>query len=336
MVRALRGGARGAAARAGRGRRRRRAAASRCRASWWRTSSAFRARTATAFRPLDRRHRGRERERRRARRRPTPWREMFGYFGALIEKRRQRARGRHDLGAGARPPRHRRGGLARQDAGHRLHDGDRRQRHHHGSARRRARAADPSPRPARAAPRGARAHRTRPSRSSCASPRPCRAWRARPRATSSSRAGRSPPAARCCCSTRPRTATSASSAPDAEACDVTRRIRRQLTFSYGPHHCIGAAAARLQATHRPRGAARALPRLRGRRRRRPLRPGSLRTPLRVAALPGERLRLSDVWPGPPGRPRRPPERACSVPADVPAQRVPSLLWAANAGPGERR
>jgi cytochrome P450 len=35
--------------------------------------------------------------------------------------------------------------------------------------------------------------------------------------------------------------------PDAGRCDVTRRIRRALAFSYGPHHCIGAAAARLQA-----------------------------------------------------------------------------------------
>jgi cytochrome P450 len=35
--------------------------------------------------------------------------------------------------------------------------------------------------------------------------------------------------------------------PDAERCDVGRRIRRHLAFSYGPHHCIGAAAARLQA-----------------------------------------------------------------------------------------
>jgi cytochrome P450 len=34
--------------------------------------------------------------------------------------------------------------------------------------------------------------------------------------------------------------------PDAEECDITRKIRRQMTFSYGPHHCIGAAAARLQ------------------------------------------------------------------------------------------
>ena len=30
-------------------------------------------------------------------------------------------------------------------------------------------------------------------------------------------------------------------------CDVTRRFRHMLSFSYGPHHCIGAAAARLQA-----------------------------------------------------------------------------------------
>jgi cytochrome P450 len=34
--------------------------------------------------------------------------------------------------------------------------------------------------------------------------------------------------------------------PDAEVCDVTRRVRRHVSFSYGPHHCIGAAAARLQ------------------------------------------------------------------------------------------
>jgi cytochrome P450 len=36
--------------------------------------------------------------------------------------------------------------------------------------------------------------------------------------------------------------------PDADACNLRRRIRRHLTFSYGPHHCIGAAAARLQAS----------------------------------------------------------------------------------------
>jgi hypothetical protein len=35
--------------------------------------------------------------------------------------------------------------------------------------------------------------------------------------------------------------------PDAGECDVTRKIRRHLALSYGPHHCIGAATVRLQA-----------------------------------------------------------------------------------------
>lgn len=35
--------------------------------------------------------------------------------------------------------------------------------------------------------------------------------------------------------------------PDAEELDVTRPLRAILTFSYGAHHCLGAAAARLQA-----------------------------------------------------------------------------------------
>jgi cytochrome P450 len=33
--------------------------------------------------------------------------------------------------------------------------------------------------------------------------------------------------------------------PDAEALDITRNPRRILSFGYGPHHCLGAAAARL-------------------------------------------------------------------------------------------
>ncbi|MCH2187115.1 cytochrome P450 [Myxococcota bacterium] len=35
--------------------------------------------------------------------------------------------------------------------------------------------------------------------------------------------------------------------PEAESCEITRRLRRHLAFSFGPHHCIGAAVARMQA-----------------------------------------------------------------------------------------
>jgi cytochrome P450 len=35
--------------------------------------------------------------------------------------------------------------------------------------------------------------------------------------------------------------------PDAGRCDVTRKIRRHVALSYGPHHCIGAATVRLQS-----------------------------------------------------------------------------------------
>jgi cytochrome P450 len=35
--------------------------------------------------------------------------------------------------------------------------------------------------------------------------------------------------------------------PDADELRVTRRPRQVLTFGYGAHHCLGAAAARLQA-----------------------------------------------------------------------------------------
>ncbi len=36
--------------------------------------------------------------------------------------------------------------------------------------------------------------------------------------------------------------------PTAEDCEIERPIRRHLAFSYGAHHCIGAAIARLQAS----------------------------------------------------------------------------------------
>lgn len=34
---------------------------------------------------------------------------------------------------------------------------------------------------------------------------------------------------------------------DASACNIHRKIRRHVALSYGPHHCIGAAAVRMQA-----------------------------------------------------------------------------------------
>jgi cytochrome P450 len=35
--------------------------------------------------------------------------------------------------------------------------------------------------------------------------------------------------------------------PDAAELDITRRPRNILTFSHGAHHCLGAAAARMQS-----------------------------------------------------------------------------------------
>jgi cytochrome P450 len=35
--------------------------------------------------------------------------------------------------------------------------------------------------------------------------------------------------------------------PDADRLDVTRKPRNILTFSHGAHHCLGAAAARMQS-----------------------------------------------------------------------------------------
>ena len=35
--------------------------------------------------------------------------------------------------------------------------------------------------------------------------------------------------------------------PDADELDVERRPKRVVAFSYGNHHCLGAAVARLQA-----------------------------------------------------------------------------------------
>ena len=54
-------------------------------------------------------------------------------------------------------------------------------------------------------------------------------------------------AAGCCCSTGRPTATSASTATTQANSTCTRRPRNILTFSHGAHHCLGAAAARMQS-----------------------------------------------------------------------------------------
>ena len=77
--------------------------------------------------------------------------------------------------------------------------------------------------------------------------------------------------------------------PDAGTLDVTRTMARTMAFSSGPHHCLGAAAARLEGRVADRGAAANCARLRRRQRSRSLRTRTLHPPLRVPSHPGEFL-----------------------------------------------
>ena len=45
----------------------------------------------------------------------------------------------------------------------------------------------------------------------------------------------------------PPTVRTAAAEPIFEDLDIERRIKHIMTFSYGPHHCIGAAVTRLLA-----------------------------------------------------------------------------------------
>ena len=97
------------------------------------------------------------------------------------------------------------------------------------------------------------------------------------------------PAARSTCSTDPPIATTAEFGPSADDLDVTRTFRRMLAFGNGPHHCIGAAAARLQARVALEELLRVLPafdtdRSRGQPRSRAVRPA---VPIASAQRAGE-------------------------------------------------
>ena len=75
--------------------------------------------------------------------------------------------------------------------------------------------------------------------------------------------------------------------PDAAELDVTRKPRNILTFSHGAHHCLGAAAARMQSRVALTELLARIPGFRGRRVRHRLGRRQLRAPPAVGTVPGD-------------------------------------------------
>ena len=94
-----------------------------------------------------------------------------------------------------------------------------------------------------------------------------------------------PEAARCSSATPRRIAIRTRFGPDAEHLDVLREPRSILTFSHGNHHCLGAAAARMQARVALTELLARYPRLRRGSGGYPLGIGQLRASARLRPLP---------------------------------------------------
>ena len=107
---------------------------------------------------------------------------------------------------------------------------------------------------------------------------------------------------------------------DAGELDVTRKPRNILTFSHGAHHCLGAAAARMQSRVALERAAGPHPRLRGRRGRNRLGRRQLRAPAAVDAVPGQLV--AGDWLAERRVPRWPPTGSSTRPTTCSPDRTP--------------
>ena len=219
---------------------------SRCRAWSWRTTSASRPRTATGSTP------GPTRSSRPARpgdptdaaeRRPRRCSatSASSSSGAVASRATTRSRTWWRPASATTTP----GCVV--DPRLRLRDGHRRQRHDDRRARRRRPAARRAPGPARPPRRRPDPGQGRGRGVPAAHLAGAGRWPGRPPATSSCTASRSRPAARCCSCYGAANRDPRRYGPDADELDVRRAPSQILTFGQGSHHCLGNAAARMQA-----------------------------------------------------------------------------------------